>query len=236
MTKNQFRRLVRTLACLSALACSPAFAETAHDTSARKDDSAQNSVNLVQVIADIPPGTSWLRLRGAICLTRVLNEVWTAGRAPQNLSTYAPAFQRELERAGYKVLTSGDNLFGQEAGAADLQVAAVITDEQIDGCVANINADRTIGDVRGDSAMKIDWQIYSPIKERVVAHISTSASAHLDNSVPGGVTRLIIESFASNVRELATNADFRAAVSAPKAITKGFVLPDQQNKIVLAGA
>ena len=54
--------------------------------------------------------------------------------------------------------------------------------------------------------------------------------------MPGGVTRLIIESFASNVRELATNADFRAAVSAPKAITKGFVLPDQQNKIVLAGS
>ena len=31
--------------------------------------------------------------------------------------------------------------------------------------------------IRGESAMKIDWQIYSPIKKQVVARISTSASA-----------------------------------------------------------
>jgi S1-C subfamily serine protease len=84
--------------------------------------------------------------------------------------------------------------------------------------------------------MKIDWQLYAPIKKQVVAHVSTSGSTKLDNSVPGGVTRLITEAFAANVRELAANADFRAAMSAPKAFTGGFLVPGQQSKIALAGS
>jgi S1-C subfamily serine protease len=84
--------------------------------------------------------------------------------------------------------------------------------------------------------MKVDWQVYSPIKKQVVARASTSATAKLENSVAGGVQRLISETFASNARELVSNADFRASMTAPKALTKGFVMPDQQGKIVLAGS
>jgi len=49
------------------------------------------------------------------------------------------------------------------------------------------------------------------------------------------VARLITDSFADNARELASNADFRAAVSAPKAFSGGFQVPGQQNRIALAG-
>jgi S1-C subfamily serine protease len=91
-------------------------------------------------------------------------------------------------------------------------------------------------DVRGDGAMKIDWQIYSPITKQVVTRVSTNGSAKLDKGVPGGVAQLIVESFAANVRELASNADFRTAMNAPKAFTKGFVMPGQQSRIALAGS
>ena len=129
-----------------------------------------------------------------------------------------------------------DNLFDPEAGSADLEAGAVITDEHIDGCLTPGTLFTSRDDVRGESAMKIDWQIYSPIKKQVVAHLSTSGLAKLDHSVPGGVARLVSESFAANVRELASNADFRAAVSAPKALTKGFVVPGQQAKLTLSGS
>ena len=48
--------------------------------------------------------------------------------------------------------------------------------------------------------------------------------------------RLIVEAFAGNARELSANADFRAAMSAPKALAKGVLLPGQQNTISLAGS
>jgi S1-C subfamily serine protease len=94
----------------------------------------------------------------------------------------------------------------------------------------------TRGSVRGNGYVRIDWQLYSRIKKQVVARISTSGTAKLDKSEPGGVARLVTEAFASNVRELPQDAEFRAAMSAPRALTKGFVMPGQQSKIALSGS
>lgn len=225
---------------MAALSCGAAFAQPAAD---RQDASAsaKTSIKLMRVIAALPAGAPWLNLKVGItfCNADGITRTWNGGREPQDLPPFSAAFKTELERAGYRVVTPGeDNLFDPQAASSDLQAAAVITDERVDGCISRggplTSSNR--GDVRGDSAMKIDWQIYSPIEKQVIAHISTSASARLENSVPGGEQRLIMESFASNVRELASNADFRAALSAPKALAKGFVMPGQQAKIVLAGS
>jgi S1-C subfamily serine protease len=116
-------------------------------------------------------------------------------------------------------------------------VAAVVTDAHIIACVSDGGIfSGGPSDARGDGSMKIDWQVYSPIKRQMVARISTTGAVKLDKTVPGGVARLIVDSFAGNARELASSADFRAAVSAPKALTKGFVLPGQQSKIALPGS
>jgi serine protease Do len=50
------------------------------------------------------------------------------------------------------------------------------------------------------------------------------------------VARLITDSFADNARELAANADFHAALSAPKAFSAGFQVRGQQSKIALSGS
>ena len=194
---------------------------------------------LLRVIAALPAASPWLKLKtGLLCVRDLRTFTWTGGRISQDLPPYAAAFKAELERAGFKVVTPGeDNLFDPEAVSSDYQAAAVITDEQVDGCMAPGGAfspDR--GDVRGSASMKIDWQLYAPIKKQVVAHISTGGTTKLDDSVAGGVTRLITEAFAANVRELAANAEFRAAMRAPKAFTKGFLVPGQQSKIALAGS
>jgi S1-C subfamily serine protease len=84
--------------------------------------------------------------------------------------------------------------------------------------------------------MKVDWQIYSRLKKQVVAHVSTSGTSKLDHPVPGGVQQLVILAFTDNVRQLAQNADFRAAMAAPKAFTAGFQMPGQQTPIPLAGS
>ncbi|MES2472216.1 MAG: trypsin-like peptidase domain-containing protein [Pseudomonadota bacterium] len=93
-----------------------------------------------------------------------------------------------------------------------------------------------LGDARGDGSMKVDWQVYSPLKKQVVARVSTNGAIKLDSTVAGGVAQLITGSFASNARELASSAEFRAAVSAPKAtVSQGVLLPGQQGRINLAG-
>jgi S1-C subfamily serine protease len=242
MTNSLILRIAQISLAAMALSCGAAVAQPALDTWDTRDASAsaKNSIRLVRVIAALPAGAPWMTLKTKIfCTSGTITKTWNGGREPQDLPPYAAAFKAELERVGYKVVTPGeDNLFDGESKSADIQAAAIITDEHIDGCISQgkLLSDGNFGDIRGESSMKIDWQIYSPIKRQVIAHVSTSAAAKLENSVPGGAQRLITESFASNVRELASNADFRAALSAPKAMAKGFVMPDQQGKIMLAGS
>jgi serine protease Do len=225
-----------TLAWL--LACGTAFAQIAQDASVAPDPSAQNSVKLAGVLMALPAGAPWLSLKfGLFCIDDPITKTWAGGREAQKLPPYLVPFKTELERAGYKAITPGeDDLFDPEAASSDYVVAAVITDAQIEGCVSEGGLFTDSGSVRGNGSMKIDWQLYSRLRKQVVARVSTSGRSKLDKSVPGGVTRLITESFASNVHELAANPDFRAALSAPKAFTKGFLSPGQQSKIALPGS
>jgi serine protease Do len=220
------------------LACGSAFAQITPDASASDAPApTQASLKLVGVIAALPAGTPYLSLGlGSLCGGHQI-KTWSGGRAPQALGPYSDAFKTELEQAGYKVFTPGvDNLFDREAGSTDYEAAALVTDEHIDGCVGGFFTGNGPNDVRGDGSMKVDWQIYSPITKLVVARVSTSASAKLDKGVPGGLERLFTEVFAANVRELASNLDFRAAMNAPKPFSKGFAFPGQQSKIALAGS
>jgi serine protease Do len=243
MISNPILRTARISLALMTLSCGTAFAQPAPDTAERQDASAsaKNSIRLIQVIAAMPAGTPWLVLKTAtFCSAGTITKSWDGGRVSQALPLYAAAFKTELEHAGYKVITPGeDNLFDPDSASGDYEAAAVITDEHIDGCmnlVGGFLSGSNRGDIRGASSMKIDWQIYSPIKKQVVLHASTTGSAELDHSVPGGVPRLLSESFASNVRELASNADFRAALSASKPVAKGVLLPGQQSTISLVGS
>ncbi len=217
-----------------------ALAQTTLDVAGR-DTSApgKNTVKLSRVFMALPAGAPWLSLRvgNLLCIDSPTTKTWPGGRIEQDISPYSVPFKAEMQRAGYDVVTPGeDNLFDRESGSADYEAAAVITDAHIEGCVGDGAYFTDKGSVRGDATMTIDWQLYSPIRRQVVAHVTTSGQARLDKSVLGGVQRLIIESFAGNVRELASNQDFRAALSGAKALTKGVVLPGQQDKIVLGGS
>jgi len=235
MTNSPMLRIARVFIAAMVLTCRGALAQPSPDASAPP----QNSIKLVKVLMGLPAGTPWLQLRtGLLCSHEELVRNASGGRDPQDLPPYTTAFRKELERAGYKVVTTDDNLFDRDVGSADYQIAAVIADAHIVACVSKgtLLSPGNLGDARGDGSMRIDWQVYSPIKQQVVARISTTGSVKLDDTISGGIGRLITDSFASNARELASNAEFRAAVSGPRAPTKGFVTPGQQGKIALAGS
>jgi serine protease Do len=197
----------------------------------------QNSMKLTTVVMDMPPGKVFISIRlGLSCLREDTSRRAPAGREVQPLPPYSAAFKTEMERAGFKVI-SDDDLFAQEPGSADYQVAAVISDIDIIACVSNgaLLSPGKLGDARGTGTMKVDWQVYSPVRKEVVARVSTSGTITVKKTVPDGLTQLVMGNFASNIRELTNSAQFRAAVTAaPLAAT---VLPSgQQDKIALSGS
>jgi serine protease Do len=232
-------RLLMPGALAWVLACATAFGQASQDTSIANPP-AQNSVKLVKLMANLPAGTPYISLRvgNALCIGEPHIQTWPGGETAQNISAYAVPFKTELERAGYKVVTPGDNLFDPDS-AADYEAAAVVTNEHIEGCVSPGNSlfvKPDPGDVRGKGSMEMDWQIYSRLQKQVVARVHTSGTSQIDKAVPGGAQQLAIAVFADNVRELASNPDFRAAMTAPKGLSEGLQTPGAQNKIVLSGS
>lgn len=231
------RMTITGMALAWLCASGPVLAQSAQD--AATNASPASSVKLSNVFMALPAGEQWLSLRVGLllCASSPITETSSGGRIAQTLPPYQTPFKTEMERAGYKVVTPGeDNLFEPGAASSDYDVAAVVTAARIDGCVSSGSVFNSVGDVRGDGSMKIDWQLYSRMKKQVVARVSTTGTAKLTKSVPGGVTRLVVESFASNVRELAATPDFRTAMSASNGLAKENVQPGQQSKIALLGS
>ena len=113
------------------------------------DAAPQNSIKLSRVLADLPAGTPYMSfvVGGSFCIGKRVNKTWTDGRQTQQISPFRPAFKTELTSAGYKVITPGeDNLFDESAATADYEVAAVITGENLEGCMSkgNLFSDRGI--------------------------------------------------------------------------------------------
>ncbi len=232
---------MQTLRALGFCAVALLFTAPVAPAQPSSEPSPRNSVKLARVIVALPAGTPWLNLKIGItfCSGDGYIRTWAGGRESQDLAPFLPSFKTEMARAGYSVITPGeDNLFDPDAATADYQVAAVIVDEHVSGCISRggMFTSTNVGDVRGQSDMKVDWQIYSPVQKQVVAHVSTSATVKLDNSVPGGEQRLVVESFAGNARELASNAEFRAATSGARPPADSILAPGKQDKIALAGS
>jgi len=66
------------------------------------------------------------------------------------LGAYSGIFKSEIESAGYATITAEDNLFGQEDGASDYQVAAVVTGLHFNLCVCTPDQ-AAFGHLRGEA-------------------------------------------------------------------------------------
>lgn len=233
MTRLLSLRFVSACAALAVLGCGTAFAQPTPDTTAAAA-ADKPSIKLIGVIMALPAGASWLSLgAGSSCEGPVQKS--TGGRVPQDLPPFAEAFKTQLAPAGYKVVSPIDNVFDPEAGAADYQAAAVITDAYFKACVGGLFSGHGVNQFQGDGTMGGDWQIYSPIKKELVARVRTSVADKLDGSVQDSVQGIILKFFTANARALAANADFRTAMNAPSPLAKGFVMPGRQSGIALAG-
>ena len=224
-------------ASLATILAGPLACAAAAQTEPDSPAPAKNSIKLVKVLMALPAGNPWLTLHtGSLCFKFPHTYTWDGSREEQDIAPYATVFKTELERAGFKVVTPGeDNLF-EHGAAADYEAAAVITEAHIDGCMTRGGLVTERGDIRGNASLKIDWQVYARLKKQVVARASTEGNGHLADSIPGGVARLSVEAFTGNVRALSANADFRAAMAAPRPFTAGFQMPGEQSKIALAGS
>ena len=226
---------VARIAAFLCLACCSALAQTASDSGRVPKPPI---IKLTAVMLQISAGTPWYTARiGLLCNTDYAIRRGTGSREPQELRPYATIFKNEMTNAGYQA-TLDDDLFDREdIKAADYQVGAIITDAHFTACMSDGNVfTGQAGSARGDGSMKVEWQVYSPVRKEVLARIDTSGDAKVPNTVPDGVSLLTGQAFAANVRALIATPEFRAAISAKPPMAQDVLLKDKQNAIVLVGS
>ncbi|HVW73547.1 MAG TPA: serine protease [Rhizomicrobium sp.] len=199
--------------------------------------SAKVSVKLTHVYVELPAGAVYAAMStGGLCIGQTLSETWPGGRAESRLfPLFRAVFKTEMEAAGYKVVTPGeDNLFDEETGSADYEIAGVISSLRVDGCLGD-GIYTQIGSAKGTASMTIDWQVYARLRKQLVAHISTSGTSRLDERVQGGQQRLMEAAFRDALHMMAGAPEVDVALNGPKPMKAGFQMPGQQSPIALSG-
>jgi S1-C subfamily serine protease len=142
---------------------------------------------------------------------------WRDGRVEAETASFSRAFDDELGKAGFKG-DSGQSLFDDNSGSADLKVGVLVDDIKGRFCVDCPNLFNRNG-VPASVIMTAHWEVYSSLDRKVVAKISTSGGADYMTKLQGSVTPAVLEAFRENVRQLIASEDFRRVVTAPPGST-----------------
>jgi serine protease Do len=127
------------------------------------------------------------------------------------------AFRDELTKLGFVVAGDPNNLFkDEEDDGAELQVGALVTDVSVAVCGGQGPREEKVAldqsHAYGQVQMAVEWQIYSPVESRVVAHIPTVVRLKFDNPIVNISDVMFRRAFAENAKALGAAEGFRAAV------------------------
>jgi len=147
------------------------------DVEAREPITAQSQasrpVTLGKVRFDIEPGTVVLKgLTGVQCGNDD-NVAWNGTHPDILTQDLGHSFYREFQAAHYAVVDTGEDLFDSgRAARAELLVGAIVVSMSTDICHpwAGVGV---FGDVKGTSYIRIKWQIYDALAQKIV-YLGTS--------------------------------------------------------------
>jgi len=201
------------LSGLAAIALLCAFG-VAHATDAPPAPAEPKAVALTRMVVEVPAGRLIGTVQKGFFCTTAATSTSNGAKAEFNVAPVQSAFRQEMHDAGLKTDDSGENLFEPQASGtgADFSLGGVISDRSFRICLPNTSGP-DMAKAKGEESMTIDWQLYSRALNQVVGRYRTSATFEIKEPTTGGAALIINGVFAANVRQLAANPEFRAALS-----------------------
>ena len=144
---------------------------------------------------------------GALCIKRD-DWVWQGGTKVISDEELTSIFREELKKANYNVVGDPEELF--EEGSewkAELLVAGLVKDVKINSCFP-MSGFGNWNSVKGNSYIKVAWQVYSRTTRKVILEISTEGYKITDTPQSGGFKALWEDAFAKAVQNLLANKSF----------------------------
>jgi hypothetical protein len=169
-----------------------------------------------KIVVKLPRGEKIGSLQaGNLCVEKA-PLTWQGGRVTLPVEEFIQVFREELEKANCPVVGNPDTLFDDPAEwDAEYLVAGLIKEMKANICypyAARNNYDTA----RGSTYMKVDWQVYSRLRRRVVYEASTEGVSNLPTDTARGDVQAFLDAFAAATQNLLADGGFRTMVSKPK--------------------
>lgn len=142
---------------------------------------------------------------------------WRGGRLNITNEELMETFKKELESNNYSVAGDPYALFDDPTSLkAEILVAGLVNKVDIKACFPysgspNINIGNT-GTFKGGAFMRVTWQVYSRLAEKVIYETTTEGSYKTDEIISGGLPVALRNAFAANVRNLLADPGFHSKV------------------------
>jgi len=144
---------------------------------------------------------------GAFCLPRGEIRWKSGGKVNLSSEELVDVFREELERNGWPVAGSTDNLFeGYDVSGAEILIAGKIAEIETNICYPLIGWGSF--DATGSMIMSVEWQIYNPARREIIGTIFTEGSAVVETPTDGADYDLLNNSFALAINNLLATREF----------------------------
>ncbi len=138
---------------------------------------------------------------------------WKGGKLSIDSDEFTEAFKDELEKASFKTVGDTSALF-EDASTwkSEILVAGLVKELKANICYPNAGFGN-FSSAKGESYLKVEWQIYSKLDRTVVHSVVTEGSSKVASATDGGDVTSVINAFAQASRNLLADEKFRSIVS-----------------------
>jgi serine protease Do len=172
---------------------------------------------------------------GALCV-RNSDLTWRGGRLTLSGDEFTEAFRDELQKANYVVVGNPDALFEDPSEwKAEYLVAGLVKSLQASVCYP-LGGFGNFSKSRGGAFIKVDWQIYSRLERKVVYEVSTEGSFQSTETLDDQAAVILINAFASAVRNLLADKQFHALASGAPPVLASTAISSSVIKIAMAAS
>jgi len=148
---------------------------------------------------------------GLLCIPQAdLN--WKGGRLKLDSDDLTDSFKEELEKYSFKTVGDTNALFEDPSSwKSEILIAGLVKELKSNVCFPMAGFGN-FSSSRGESFVKVEWQIYSKLDRAVVHSVTTEGSFKSTESQEGGIDPIILNAFTQAVRNLLADGKFREIV------------------------
>ena len=177
-----------------------------------KASAKSKPIQLSKVIVRLKRGEHVGALQGGLLCVPQADLNWKGGRLKLDSDDFTDAFKEELEKYSFKTVGDTNALFEDPSSwNSEILVAGLVKELKSNVCFPMAGFGN-FSSSKGESFIKVEWQIYSKLDRAVVHSVTTEGSFKSTESQEGGIDPIIINAFTQAARNLLADEKFRDIV------------------------